>query len=136
MSIWMFTIGAGLGSFMQVATLAVQNSTSPDKLGVATSTVTFFRSIGGSLGGAIFGSVLVARLAQHIQESLPQATGMADVAKSTGLTNIPPEAQYAVSQAYVSSFHDMFLMAIPFALAALVVAVTMREAPLRDSVDH
>jgi len=111
----------------------VQNSTSRETLGVATSTVTFFRSIGGSLGGALFGTILVSRLTHHIQDGMPQLSGVVDAAKSTGLTNIPPEARQVVLQSYVSSFHDMFLLAIPFALAAFVVAVTMREAPLRDS---
>jgi EmrB/QacA subfamily drug resistance transporter len=140
MSVWMLIIGIGLGSFMQVATLAVQNSTSPDKLGVATSTVTFFRSIGGSLGGAIFGTVLVSHLTSHIRENLPQlgsgVNDIANTAKATGVAHISPDVQQAVLQAYVSSFHDMFLLAIPFALAAFVVALTMREAPLRDTMHH
>jgi EmrB/QacA subfamily drug resistance transporter len=131
MSIWMFVIGTGLGSFMQVATLAVQNSTSPDKLGVATSTVTFFRSIGGSLGGAIFGTVLISRLTHYIHQSLPQIGDVSNI-KATGLSSVPPQAMHAVQQAYVSSFHDMFLLAIPFTAAAFVVALTMRETPLRE----
>jgi hypothetical protein len=52
------------------------------------------------------------------------------------VAHISPDVQQAVLQAYVSSFHDMFLLAIPFALAAFVVALTMREAPLRDTMHH
>lgn len=132
MSIWMLIVGAGLGMFMQVATLAVQNSTHKKDLGSATSTVTFFRSIGSSLGGAIFGSILVSRLTHHIHETIPQAGDIVGSAISSGVNTIPPETKQAVLQAYVNSFHDMFLLAIPFALAAFVVALFLREAPLDD----
>lgn len=133
LSLWMLTIGAGLGLFMQVATLAVQNSTGREHLGVATSTVTFFRSLGASLGGAIFGSILISRLSSHIQATLPQAGSVVGEATQGGITNIPPEAKQAVLQAYVNSFHDMFLLAIPIVLAAFVVALFLRETPLQDS---
>jgi len=132
LGLWMLIIGAGLGLFMQVPTLAVQNSTARENLGVATSSVTFFRSLGGSLGGAIFGSILITRLSAHIQEAVPQAGDIAAKAGESGLSNIPPELQHVVQQAYVSSFHDMFLMAIPFALAACLVGLWLREAPLRE----
>lgn len=134
LSIWMLIIGAGLGLFMQVTTLAVQNSTHKKDLGTATATVTFFRSIGSSIGGAVFGSILTARLAHHITEVLPQAGAIADSAASTGLSNIPPEAKQLVLQSYVNSFHDMFLIAVPFALAAFIVSLFLREAPLKDGV--
>jgi EmrB/QacA subfamily drug resistance transporter len=133
MSLWMLTVGAGLGLFMQVAMLAVQNSTDRADLGSATSTVTFFRSIGSSLGGAIFGTVLIARLTHHIQESIPGAASFTKNAVTSGVANLPTQVKHAVLQAYVTSFHDMFLLAIPFAVAAFVVALFLREAPLRDS---
>ena len=133
LSLWMLVIGAGLGLFMQVATLAVQNSTARENLGVATSTVTFFRNLGGSLGGAIFGSVLISRLSAHIHEVLPQAGGIADAASTSGLANIPPQFHDVIRQAYVASFHDMFLLAIPIVLVACLVGFWLRETPLRES---
>lgn len=133
LSIWMLIIGAGLGMFMQVTTLAVQNSTKRQDLGSATSTVTFFRSIGGSLGGALFGSILTVRLTSHIQDSIPQLPNVSDAVATSGLANVPPELQQTVLQAYVSSFHDMFLLAIPFTVAAFLVALFLRETPLKSS---
>jgi hypothetical protein len=133
LGLWMAIVGAGLGSFMQVTTLAVQNATPVKDLGSATSTVTFFRSIGSSLGGAVFGSVLVSRLTHYVSEALPGAGSVADAAASTGLTNLPPEAKQIVLQSYVSAFQDMFMLAIPFAVAAFVVALFLREAPLKTS---
>ncbi len=132
LSLWMLVIGLGLGMFMQVATLAVQNSTARENLGTATSTVTFFRSIGSSLGGAIFGAILTSRLTHHIQEQIPNAGPAAMSAVSRGVANLSPDVKAGVLRAYVTSFHDLFLLAIPFTVAAFIVALFLREAPLRD----
>ncbi|HSX16833.1 MAG TPA: MDR family MFS transporter [Patescibacteria group bacterium] len=132
LSLWMLTVGAGLGMFMQVAVLAVQNSTDRAQLGSATSTITFFRSIGSSLGGALFGTILVSRLTHHVQQAVPGTTITGNNLTS-GVAGLPPEVKHMVLQSYVASFHDMFLLAIPFAVAAFVVALFLREAPLKDS---
>lgn len=133
LSLWMLVIGSGLGLFMQVAVLAVQNSTPPQDLGSATSSVTFFRGLGGSLGGAIFGAVLVSQLTQRLQEILPGAASIADKAVTSGVANIPDSLKQPILQAYVSSFREMFLLAIPFAATAFIVALFLREAPLKDT---
>jgi EmrB/QacA subfamily drug resistance transporter len=132
LSLWMFIIGAGLGQLMQIPTLAVQNSTPKELMGTATSAVVFFRSIGTSLGGAIFGNILVARLTHHLQENFPGASVPAG-AISSGITGLPAAVKELVLQSYVSSFHDMFLLAVPIGLAAFVVALFLREKPLRTS---
>lgn len=133
LSVWMVVIGSGLGLFMQVSTLAVQNSTSRANLGSATSTVTFFRNIGSSLGGAVFGSILVARLTHYIGDAIPGASNINETAVTSGIANLPDEFKLTVLNAYVSAFQDMFLIAAPIALAAFVVALFLREAPLKDS---
>ncbi len=140
LSVWMFIIGAGLGMFMQVATLAVQNSTDRENLGTATSTVTFSRNIGSSLGGAVFGAILTSRLTQHIHEQIlsssPGAGPAMLSAVSRGIDSLTPEAKAGVLQAYVTSFHDLFLLALPFTIAAFIVALFLRETPLRDSASR
>lgn len=140
LGIWMFILGSGLGMFLQVSTLAVQNSTPRADLGAATSTVTFFRNIGSSLGGAIFGSILVARLTHYVGDAIPNAAHVNEAAITSGVANLPPELKQTVLHAYVSAFHDMFLIAIPFAIAAFIVALFLRETPLkestRDIADH
>ncbi len=69
-SLFMIVLGMGLGSVMQVLVLVVQNAVPYSELGVATSGATFFRSIGGSFGtaifGAIFSNVLVGNLVRHL----------------------------------------------------------------------
>jgi len=133
LSLWMLVVGAGLGMFMQISTLAVQNSTPRADLGSATSTVTFFRSIGGSLGGAVFGAILISRLTHHVQDALPGAAHITGSAITSGVANLPPAVQHTVLQAYVTSYHEMFLYAVPFAAAAFVVALFLRETPLKSS---
>lgn len=139
LSVWMLIIGLGLGSFMQVATLAVQNSAKPEQMGTATSSTTFFRSIGSSLGGAIFGTILISRLTSHLMEDLPAkalshiSTSQITSSGTSQIAHLPPALQHDIFMAFIGSFHDMFLIGIPFALGAFIVALFLREAPLRGS---
>jgi len=134
LSIWMLIIGSGVGMFMQVPILAVQNSSKRSELGTATSTVTFFRSIGSSLGGAIFGAILVSRLGYYIHQALPQASdNIVHAARTSGTANIPEAMQHVILNAYAQSFRDLFLCAIPFTVAAFIVALFLKEAPLKES---
>ena len=69
----MFVLGLGLGSVMQVLVLAVQNAVDYHDLGVATSGATLFRSIGGSVGTAVLGSIFCNRLSSELNATLPPA---------------------------------------------------------------
>ncbi|HSX29699.1 MAG TPA: MDR family MFS transporter [Candidatus Saccharimonadales bacterium] len=133
LSAWMLVLGAGIGMFMQVPTLAVQNSTPRADLGSATSTVTFFRSMGGSLGGAVFGTILTARLTYYLAAQIPDAAQVTHSALASGASHIPGQLQPQVFGAYITSFHDLFLYAIPFAAAAFIVSLFLKETPLRES---
>lgn len=141
LSVWMVVIGLGLGSFMQVATLAVQNSVERSRLGTATSSTTFFRTIGSSLGGAIFGTILISRLTHHLNQTLPaSAAGQISTRAITSggtsqISHLSSSVQHGILESFVRSFHDMFLIGIPFALAAFIVALFLREQPLRGSAD-
>lgn len=141
LSLWMIVIGAGLGSFMQVTILSVQNSVHRSQMGTATSSVTFFRTIGSSLGGAIFGTVLLSRLNTHLVQALPAGASKhvsVSAISANGTAQIhrfSPAIQHDILTAFVRSFHDMFLFGIPFALAAFVAALFLREAPLRSGSD-
>lgn len=133
---WMVILGAGVGMVMPVMTLAVQNGVDRKDLGTATSSVTFFRSIGASLGTAMFGAILINRLSVHLQNALPGAG--ASVAKSlgssaAGLQNLPPSELHTILTAFAQSFGDVFLVGIPFAVLALIVSLFLKEAPLSTS---
>jgi len=137
LGVWMAALGLGIGMVMPVLTLAVQNAVERKNLGTATSSVTFFRSIGSSLGAAIFGAILINRLTHHLSQTLPGAAG-ADAAHSlntgtSALHNLPPAIVNDVLTAFASAFHDVFLVGIPFAILAFIVALFLKETPLRTS---
>ncbi|MDB5169133.1 MAG: Multidrug resistance protein [Candidatus Saccharibacteria bacterium] len=137
LGIWMYILGLGIGQVMPVLTLAVQNAVDRKDLGTATSSVVFFRTIGSSLGAAIFGAILSNRLAHHIMQNVHGAAGE-QAAQSlkqsaTGIAQLPATVRHAVLNAFASSFHDVFLVGIPFAVVAFVIALALKEAPLRGS---
>lgn len=138
-SLWMLILGAGMGQTMPVLTLAVQNAVERKDMGTATSAVTFFRSVGSTLGAAIFGAILTNRLAHHITQTIPGPTGIkvssALHQSSASLRHLPAALQHTVLKAFASSFHDVFLIAIPFAVVALLVALFLKESPLRSGHD-
>jgi EmrB/QacA subfamily drug resistance transporter len=136
LSLWMIVLGLGIGSFLQVMTVAVQNSVDRKELGTATSVVIFFRSVGSAIGAALFGAVLTARLGYHLKQLLPAAVGHAQISTSSlqsgtnQLQKLPLSVQHLVLEAFARSFHDIFLIGIPFALAAFLAALFLREKPL------
>ena len=134
---WMVIIGLGLGQLFQVPSLATQNAVEYKNMGAATSTVSFARSVGGALGGAIFGTILIARLKTHLSDVLPSQVAhhlSGNLNGGTGqLASLPAGLKHDLLTAYVHSFHDMFIIGIPFVLLAFVIALFLREAPLRES---
>jgi EmrB/QacA subfamily drug resistance transporter len=136
LSLWMIITGVGIGLFMQVMTLAVQNAIDHRDLGVATSTVTFFRSMGSSFGTSIFGAILVARFASNLSEALPNggSLGGSIASNMSALAALPPAILTPVLGAFTKAFDEMFLYAAPVMAIAIVVAFFLREIPLRDSV--
>ena len=134
---WMIVLGVGVGMVMPVLTLAVQNGVDRKDLGTATSAVTFFRSIGASLGTAFFGAILTNRLSYHLHSDLPGGAG-SGVAKGLGssasaLHSLPPTELHTVLTAFAQSFGDVFLLGIPFAAVAFIVTFFLKEAPLSTS---
>ncbi len=135
LGVWMSILGLGLGQIMPILTLSVQNAVDAKDLGTATSSVTFFRSIGSAIGAAVFGAVLSNRLVFHISQALP---GEAGATASSHLQNsasqmhqLPPEVLHAVQNAFGQAFGDVFLVGIPFAVASFVIALLLKDKPLK-----
>ena len=134
----MYVMGLGLGLTMQVLIVVVQNSVDRSDMGVATSSVAFFRQMGGSFGTALFGAILSSRLAVHMADAtagLPAAaTPPADldaISNNVELIKALPEPLHGlVTGAFSSALHDTFLAAVPLTLLALVVALFLKEVPL------
>ncbi len=133
-AVCMFFFGAGLGLTMQVVVTAVQNSVARQHMGTATASVTFFRSMGGAIGTALFGAILNTRLADHLGEVIPaqaRAGGAAGSANDvTAIQALPEPIKGWVLEAFTRSMDDVFLVAVPFMAVAFVIALTMREKPL------
>jgi EmrB/QacA subfamily drug resistance transporter len=135
----MAVLGVGLGLVMPVLVLAVQNAVDRSDMGTATSASTFFRSIGGVFGVAIFGSIFAKRLAYWLPRELPVAahitTAKANLllhAPPAKLDQLPAPIHAGLITAFSNSLHTVFLVAVPFGVAAFVVSLLLREVPLRQ----
>jgi EmrB/QacA subfamily drug resistance transporter len=132
----MLVLGMGLGGVMQVLVIIVQNGVPHSELGVATSGATFFRSIGGSFGtaifGAIFSNVLVGNLASHLHGvSLPAGFSAADVTPAA-LAHLPAAVHQGFVSGYAESIQTVFLIAVPIALLAFLASWLIPQVELKQ----
>ncbi|MEA2547917.1 MAG: hypothetical protein QOE42_515 [Chloroflexota bacterium] len=164
MWLWMALAGLGIGPSFAVFTLIVQNAVSPDRIGVATSSLTFFQQIGGTVGLTLAGTILADRittelpprliaagvpqqfLAQGFSPSDPRVQqldlfGTGDLAGRLAAF-LPPEAQ-ALVQGIVKAVHETFSIAIAStfwigiggALLAAVLVLFLHEVPMRQTFE-
>jgi hypothetical protein len=148
-AIYMAVLGTGLGQTMQPLLLAAQNSVPYSELGVATATGTFARSIGGSIGVAVMGTIFNNRLATNlpkqikaipraqltppIQHALAQLHGADVTANPAAVKGLPLVARNALHLAFSDSLHVVFLAAVPFAILGFLLSLLLREVPLRTA---
>jgi EmrB/QacA subfamily drug resistance transporter len=135
LSAYLVIFGVGLGLCMQILTIIVQNTSEYRDLGVATSGVTFFRSLGGSFGAAVFGAIYANQLAQHLPAALARSPRLppADVAVPERLHSHPTIVIAPVVHAYAVTIQTVFLWAAPVAVIAFVLALFLKQVPLRDA---
>jgi EmrB/QacA subfamily drug resistance transporter len=142
---YMFIFGVGMGLIMQVLVVAVQNAVSYKELGVATSSATFFRMIGGSFGTAVFGAIYaivftrtfaptLAHVSRQVLNSFnPQALDPSLLAKlkstAAGLLFFDK-----YTAAVTHSVQTVFLVAVPIAFGAFILSFFLPEVPLRKTV--
>jgi EmrB/QacA subfamily drug resistance transporter len=133
--IYMVPLGVGMGMMVQNLVLAVQNAVPMKDLGTGTSTINFFRSMGGSFGTAIFGAVLTARLNNWLPRLLPGDfhghVTASFVSSPQAVRALPAPVRSGVVLSFVHSLHTVFLVGIPVAVAAFVLATFLRDLPLR-----
>ena len=135
----MFVLGLGIGMCMQVLTIIVQNSVPYTQLGVATSGVTFMRTLGSAFGAAVFGSLYANFLEDELPGALAQAPGVtpADLATPSALHQLDDLLIAPILDAYASALSQVFLWAAPVALVALVLAIAAAgEAQRRPPADR
>jgi EmrB/QacA subfamily drug resistance transporter len=138
-SVGMVVLGVGLGLVMPVLVLAVQNAVDHRDMGAATAATTFFRSIGGSFGIAIFGAIFINRLTYWLRKDMPasahlDSTHLANLLHGTPaqMKALPPAVHTGLIDAIASSLHTVFLWAIPLGIVAFLISLRVREVPLRD----
>jgi len=136
--IYMAIFGIGLGLVMQVLVVAVQNAVSYEELGTATSSVTFFRMIGGSFGtaifGAIFANVLTGNLIRDLHGIKVPSSLSAQIDNPTLIARASPAVRLGISQAIAHSVDKVFLIGAPIAFVAFLLSWLLPEVPLRKSV--
>ena len=150
----MIVIGLGLGLSMQVYTLVVQNVVAQRELGVATAAIQFFRNLGSTIGTAVLGTVMTAQMSSAIEkqiQSLPADDLAAMAQMSSGgaldassleaavldpaaLEKLPAFLIDPIRMGMGEAMHHVFLTALPFVVAALVLSLFIKQVPLRDTL--
>ncbi|MGN6273855.1 MAG: MDR family MFS transporter [Protaetiibacter sp.] len=143
-SLYMVLLGAGVGMTMQNLVLVVQNTTEPSKIGVASSGVTFFRSLGGTIGVSVMGAALAARVTDLIVERKDDiaaaiaslgadAPKWAELLQSGTLPKVsemPHALRIVVEDIYANGISHSFLIAVPFAVISLIAILFLPNKPL------
>ncbi len=134
-------VGAGLGMSMHVMMLAAQNAVSKRDLGVTSSAVSCCRSLGSVFGVAYFSAVLNARILDYLDE-LQQVPGAGDAidaalhGQPADLDGLPPAARDGVVDVFAHAYQTTLRWCVPIAAVAVVLALRLRDVPLRDSLDE
>ncbi|GLY07759.1 MDR family MFS transporter [Actinoplanes sp. NBRC 101535] len=134
MSLYMFVLGMGIGLSMQVLTIVVQNTVPYTDLGTATSGVTFFRTLGSSFGTAVFGTLYSNHLEPEMAAALVSSGASAAAAADPQALHALPAAQATpIIAAYADAINYVFQWVVPVAAVGFLVALFLKELPLRDS---
>ncbi|MEV8390060.1 MDR family MFS transporter [Streptomyces sp. NPDC056650] len=137
LSFYMAVLGIGVGLLMQNLVLVAQNDVPAAELGAATSVLSFFRSMGGTIGTSVLGAVLANRVAAEMTKSLGEsgqgASGGAGHGAVPDISKLPDAMREIVQHAYGVATAELFLVAAPFAALALVAVLFIKEKPLKTT---
>nr|WP_141916741.1 MDR family MFS transporter [Klugiella xanthotipulae] len=134
-SVYMATLGLGVGMVMQNLVLVVQNSVPPQNLGVASSGVAFFRSLGGTIGVSVMGAMLASKVSELITDGVvklgidPTTSGLSG-GSIPHVSELPGPIRTVVESAYGVAVGDVFLMALPLAVLTIVMVILLPNATL------
>lgn len=143
-SVYMFLLGAGVGMTMQNLVLAVQNTAKPSEIGVASSGVTFFRSLGGTVGVSLMGAALATRVTDLFggaQEKIvaaltalgPEGATWAKQLASGALPRVatmPESLRVIVEDIYAQGISSAFLIAVPFGVISILAVIFLPNRSL------
>jgi EmrB/QacA subfamily drug resistance transporter len=137
-SVDLLVLGIGLGLVMQVVVLVVQNDAPPRDMGAATSTATFFRSMGGSLGVALFGAIFAGRLGSELAglpaggEGVPTGANISPAQVHA----LPSGVRESFLEAFVHALSPVFLAGATVTALAFALAWALEEVPLRATTQR
>jgi EmrB/QacA subfamily drug resistance transporter len=143
-SVYMLVLGAGVGMVMQNLVLIVQNTVRPEQLGAASSNVAFFRSLGGTIGvsvmGSILGSAVIGMMADRKDDliaavaSLGAKGAQAAASLQSGtlpqVNSLPLPIRTIVESVYGQAVADIFLVAVPLALISVIAILFLPNVTL------
>ncbi|WP_052460364.1 MDR family MFS transporter [Microbacterium gorillae] len=145
LSVFMFLTGAGVGMTMQNLVLVVQNTAKPSEMGAASSGVTFFRSLGGTVGVSVMGAVVASSLTglftdnkQRIAEAIAKlapadAKSVSEIMASGSLPvvhSLPDGFRQIIEDMYAQAIGHSFLIGIPLAVISLIAIIFLPNRSL------
>ncbi len=134
LGVYLFANGLSVGALMQNLVLAVQNTLALEDMGSGTSAVAFFRSLGGAVGVSALGAVLASTVKKDIVHGLSQLGVPTDAMGLGGtvpnIADLPAPIANVVKDAYADGIAEIFLIAVPMAVIALICVLLLKEIPL------
>ncbi|SCD97200.1 drug resistance transporter, EmrB/QacA subfamily [Streptomyces sp. ScaeMP-e83] len=135
----MLGVGVGVGMSMQNLVLVLQNTVPLSEIGAASGAITFFRSLGGTMGVSVLGAVLAHQVANKIAHGLAEL-GIDPAASGSGgstlnVAAMPPQIQEVVRAAYGDATGHIFLISACIAVVGVIASLFLTPTKLRDSVD-
>ncbi len=138
MAFGMLGVGVGVGAAMQNLVLVVQNSVPLRELGAASGSITFFRSLGGTIGVSVLGAILANQVATKIGAGLA-ALGLPSGGEAGGssldLASMPPAVREVVMASYGDATGNLFLFSTGISAVGVIAALFLTPVRLRDSLD-
>ena len=136
-ALFFVVLGVGMGFLMQITSLIVQNSVQQKDMGVASSSRAFFQQIGGSMGVSLFGVIFIHRLTSAMAAQVPGAHLQASASSLDPATinNLPAVIKEAAFFALSKGLDAVFWWTIPASALVFVLALCVKEIPLRGRND-
>ena len=120
-----------MGMTFQPYVIATQNAVEPANLGIATASVQFFRSMGGSVAVAALGALLANRLAAELTAQLGADASRVDKDRLLNTGSVPSDLAASTQAALADALHVVFVAAVPLGVLAVLLAIALEERPLR-----
>jgi MFS family permease len=138
---YMVIFGLGFGTLSPVLILAVQNAVDRRDLGTASASVNFFQSMGGSIGVAVFGALLNARLTTNLATELPPGVRVNTdahqlLSSPERIRALPPDVHNAVVSSVEQGLQTVFLVAAGLAVVGFLILLLLKELPLKTAPAH